>query len=116
MEMTEKEIKANYASAKNKARQIKILADLNCCRPVDIKKIVGIATEEKKQEKSNMEKMKAALQLNQEEPKAEPEQRKIPDSIIALASFRLDELEATISKAQKEYEEIAEFLGMGSKR
>lgn len=110
--MTNAEIIASYKAAKNKTTQIKILADLNCCRTADIKKIVGIS-EEKKPEKNNMEKMKAALKLSQEEPKAEPEQRKIPDSIIALASFRLDELEATISKAQKEYEEIAEFLGMG---
>lgn len=111
MEMTNAEIIKSYKDAKNKATQIKILADLNCCRPADIKRIVGI-TEEKKPEKNNMEKMKAALKLSQEEPKAEPEQRKVPDSIIALASFRLDELEAMISKAEKEYQEISEFLGM----
>lgn len=108
--MTNAEIIANYKASKNKATQIKILADLNCCKPADIKKIVGISEEKKP------EKMKAAPKLNQEEPKAEPEQRKVPDSIIALASFRLDELEATISKAEKEYREIAEFLGMRSKR
>lgn len=126
MEMTEKEIKANYASAKNKARQIKILADLNCCRPVDIKKILGLsesktAPKAEKPVKPNMELMKEALEneckveeviVEKEEPKKK--EAGVPESIIRLAAIRLEELENTIKAAEQEYKEIASFLGMGA--
>ena len=40
MQMTDEEIRRNYASAKNKKTQLGILADLNCCEKDEIKRIV----------------------------------------------------------------------------
>lgn len=40
MEMTEQEILRSYRGAKNKCVQIAILAEMNCCRQVDIKHIL----------------------------------------------------------------------------
>lgn len=40
MQMSESEIVKNYKDSKNKRSQIQILADLNTCKPDDIKKIL----------------------------------------------------------------------------
>lgn len=42
MEMTHEEIKRDYRLAKNKSKQVGILADLNGCKRRDIEKILGI--------------------------------------------------------------------------
>lgn len=149
MEMTNEEIIKSYKEAKNKSRQIKILAELNCCKQIDIKKIVGV--EEPKQEEKkavSIDKMRKDLAIDAEAvektnkaaveemeaktiegipglmilppsvmedyepetlPRAEP-----PESIIRLATKRLEELEETIKAAELEYKEIASFLGMGA--
>ena len=162
MEMTNEEIIKSYKEAKNKSRQIKILAELNCCKQIDIKKIVGVEEpkkEEKKAEKKPVESIKIVTAEATTEicppgtefekadikcllpngmeveaktiegmpglmilppsvmedaepirmPKVEP-----PESIIRLATKRLEELEETIKAAELEYKEIASFLGMGA--
>lgn len=40
MEMSMKEIKDSYCNAKNKKKQIEILADLNCCTKKEIERII----------------------------------------------------------------------------
>lgn len=57
MQMTESEIVISYKAAKQKRRQIGILAELNCCKPNDIAKIlekngveVGIVGRPKKEQ------------------------------------------------------------------
>lgn len=144
MEMTEKEIITSYNQAKHKSTQLRILADLNCTTVSNIKKIVGLQEEnvvksevEKIDEfvakqkklkpnhivevkekpvkaavKTNMEKMKDAMGI--EEPKAAEPTIKTPDSIYNMAIERLEALEKVINEANKEYAEIAQFLGMGA--
>lgn len=141
MEMTNEEIIKSYNEAKNKQKQIKILADLNSCRPIEIKKIVGI--EEPKQEEKkatekktvSIDRMREDLAIKVEAVEEKPAELKSqnatvepveaaepirmprvepPESIIRLATKRLEELEETIKAAELEYKEIASFLGMGA--
>lgn len=149
MQMTNEEIIKSYKEAKNKQKQIKILADLNSCRPMEIKKIVGVEEPKKEEKKAvSIDKMRKDLAIDAEAveksdkaaveemeaktiegipglmilppsvmedyepirmPKVEP-----PESIIRLATKRLEELEETIKAAELEYKEIASFLGMGA--
>ena len=43
MQMTNSEIRRNYAEARNKSKQVGILADLNECSRDEIEEILGIA-------------------------------------------------------------------------
>lgn len=127
MEMTNEEIIKSYKEAKNKQKQIKILADLNGCRPMEIKKIVGVEEPKKEEKKIEaVEEMEAktvegipglmilpASVMEDYEPKALPRVEP-PESIIRLATKRLEELEETIKAAELEYKEIASFLEMGA--
>jgi len=43
MMMTNEEIVRDYREAANKSKQIKILADLNCCSPSEIRRVLAQA-------------------------------------------------------------------------
>lgn len=67
MQMTNEEIIKSYKEAKNKQKQIKILADLNCCRPMEIKKIVGVEEPKKEEKKAvSIDKMRKDLAIDAE--------------------------------------------------
>lgn len=89
MQMSVAEIRRAYSQAKNKKKQVYILADLNGC---SLKEILDIVHTEKAKEP--------------EKPKEEwiptPEQKALID--------RLDELDGMIGKLEKEYQEVARKL------
>ena len=70
MTMTESEICVSYRQAKNKNEQVKILADLNLCKPEDITELLarnGYITgtpQVKKQEEKKMPSKGRILQLS----------------------------------------------------
>ena len=57
MQMTEGEIRRDYASAKNKNMQIGILADLNCCSRKKIMEILGVQPRKRMTEKQMFEEL-----------------------------------------------------------
>ena len=50
MHMTEWEIRRDYNAARNKRAQLRILADMNECKVMDIKQVLGL-TDKKKEVK-----------------------------------------------------------------
>lgn len=92
MQMSVAEIRRVYSQAKNKKKQVDILADLNGCSLKEILDIVHT-----KQEKES------------ESPKEEwsptPEQKVLID--------RLEELDGMIGKLEKEYQEVTRKLCEG---
>lgn len=99
MQMSVGEIQRNYAEAKNKGRQIGILADLNCCSKEDIRKIIN--AENRRSE---------TIQEPAEKPQEEPRLSEINNVLYA----RLDELEQAIKALEEEYRKVVvaiEVLG-----
>lgn len=90
MQMTPDEIRRNYREAKNKNRQIDILADLNECSRKEIEKIL------------NMDSKKAE---NCEEPKHIPTENSSGE-IIGKLFARLDILDKEIKEKEAEYKNI----------
>lgn len=93
MQMTVGEIQRNYKEAKNKKRQIGILADLNCCSRGDIEKIVKV---ENKRDK------------DKEEP-AEPiscDKEYGVNAILESLFARLDALDQEIKEREEEFRKI----------
>lgn len=94
MQMSVAEIKRVYGQAKNKKKQISILADLNRCSTKEILDIVHT---------------KEANPIPEEEPREEwvstPEQKALID--------RLEELDGEIRKLEIEYEKVAKILCEG---
>lgn len=86
MQMTVGEIKRNYDQAKNKSRQIGILADLNCCSREDIEKI--LAVESSRTSKEETITYTDSLNL---------------DGVFDILYHRLDELEGEIKLLEEEY-------------
>lgn len=96
MEMTHEEIQRNYREAKNKNRQIGILAELNDCSRSEIEDILGI--DEKPAE------------LYRVEMPAELTRGEIMDMLFS----KMDALEQEIKKLEEEYRNISitiEVLG-----
>ncbi len=92
MQMSVTEIKKNYNEAKNKKRQIGILADLNCCSKEEIEKIVAVESAIKqKKEKTYVSPVEKELSVN--------------DVRNQLYS-RMDELDLQIKTLEKEYRKI----------
>lgn len=82
LQMTEYEIRRSYREAKDPKAQIKILADLNCCRTSDINKII----------------------------ETDPDNIKQDEELYKIAVARLEELEKEIDEKTKEYQEIAKII------
>lgn len=98
MQMSVEEIKRNYNEAKNKNRQIGILADLNCCSKEEIEKIVAVQNSiEHKVEKTSVSLVEKELSVND-----------VRNQLYA----RMDELDLQIKTLEKEYRNIVITLGV----
>ncbi|MGN1198634.1 MAG: hypothetical protein ACI4TA_13690 [Acetatifactor sp.] len=93
MEMTVEEIKRSYREAKHKKRQIRILADLNCCRVEEIEEMINPSDN---------------LKLAAVNPAEE-----ISVSLVKNTLFcRLDRLDRQIRVLEREYRETLIALSM----
>lgn len=95
MQMTENEIRRDYAGAKNKSMQIGILADLNCCTKDRIREILGLipCTE-------------STVEI------AEPDRNTVEksvdkDAIMSRLYSTLDDLDREIKQLEKQYQDTA---------
>lgn len=94
MQMSVNEIKRSYDEAKNKKRQIDILADLNCCSREEIEKIVKV-------ESNRIAKMPVEEQFK-------PMKENISlDEVNSKLYARLDELDKQIKTLEDEYRKTA---------
>lgn len=92
MEMSVGEIKRNYDQAKNKERQIGILADLNCCDRSEIEKIISVESRREQPVRTVVEK---------------PAEKEMGlDDVMNTLFARLDELEEKIKPLEEEYRNI----------
>ena len=94
MEMSVGEIKRSYDQAKNKRRQIDILAELNDCDRSEIEKIISVESRREQHEK-----VKAVVE------KPSEKEMGLNDVMNTLFS-RLDELEKKIKPLEEEYRNI----------
>ena len=119
MEMKAADICKEYREAKDKKNQIIILADQNCCEKEEIMKILLDNGEELPRELQKCRKIqpkeKDAGNIGPGAQKAlEGEQAKpqsMPDAVMIALCARMDELDAAITVLEKEYKEIAAFVG-----
>lgn len=96
MNMTEGEICRQYRSAKDRASQLQILADLNCAPRLEIIKILM----------HNGEQVRLPLAA-----KGKKRTTELTDEEYAAALFRrLDVLDREISKREREYREIVTVM------
>lgn len=122
MYMTPGEICKEYNLAKDKKMQIGILADENCCEKEDIIKILLENGMELPAQKKPATKPKGAKAGNtapkeekaEDEPPGKPQG--MPDAVMSVLIARLEELEAEIVVREKEYKEIAAFMGCKTAR
>lgn len=92
MQMTVGEIQRNYEQAKDKEKQIGILADLNCCSREEIKNIVGVESKRREQKIS--------------EPKYPKSTELSRGEILERLFGRLDLLDHEIKKLEEEYRKV----------
>ena len=124
MEMTNAEIIRQYKEAKQKNKKIKILAQLNACDEITIRKILieGGAIEEKTQ------KPKVRSGVPDRKPRATVKANAlpavIPQSVIKAITIQLDRIEENIKNyeqlkknaeeqlksASNEYKELSNFI------
>lgn len=94
MEMSVGEIKRSYDQAKNKERQIAILAELNDCDRSEIEKIISVENRREKHEPVNV-------------AEENPDDKEIGlDDVMNTLFSRLDELEKQIKPLEEEYRNI----------
>lgn len=95
MQMTENEIRRDYARAKNKSMQIGILADLNCCTKDRIREILGLlpCTE-------------STVEIA--DPDGNPVEKSVDkDAIMSRLYSTLDDLDREIKQLEKQYQDTA---------
>ena len=95
MQMTENEIRRDYAGAKNKSMQIGILADLNCCTKDRIREILGLipCTE-------------STVEIAG--PDGNPVEKSVDkDAIMSRLYSTLDNLDREIKQLEKQYQDTA---------
>jgi hypothetical protein len=95
MQMSENEIRRDYAGAKNKSMQIGILADLNCCTKDRIREILGLipCTE-------------STVEIA--EPDGNPVEKSVDkDAIMSRLYSTLDDLDKEIKQLEKLYQNTA---------
>ena len=116
MKMKESEICREYKEAKDKRAQIRILAELNLCEKNEILNILlkngyELPPERKKTE----QKEEKAVCIGPREEKAQEEApekpQNMPEAVMSTLYARMDELDEAIKKLEKEYREIAAFVG-----
>lgn len=115
MKMTESEICREYREAKDKRAQIRILADLNVCEKNQIMKVLlsngyALPPERKRTDQREDE---GYIVPGEEKAKDEPPggPQSMPESVMIALYARMDELDAAIAVLEKEYKEIAAFVG-----
>ena len=110
MMMKEGEICKEYREAKNRKNQIAILADLNCC---EVEEIIKILLDNGMELPPNMPKMQEQKAVKEEKPKEEPPEKaqNMPDAVMRVIFARMDVLDAEIATREKEYKELAAFVG-----
>lgn len=96
MDMSIEDICRSYREAKNKREQIKILADLNCTSKEEILKVLVDCGEE------------VPTPAKRKKPTEKPN---IPDAVYTAITERMDVLNAVIAETEREYKELAEFIG-----
>ena len=95
MQMTENEIRRDYAGAKNKSMQIGILADLNCCTKDRIREILGLIPY-----------TESTVEIA--EPDGNTVEKSVDkDAIISRLYSTLDDLDREIKQLEKQYEQTA---------
>lgn len=101
-EMSHADIAKNYREAKNKAAQIKILADLNDVTPATIRKVLiqeGVLKDHVAEEN------KVA-----EPQKKEKKQPPMPEFVREILKQKAEEIEKSIYEMQKEYDLLLDYL------
>lgn len=101
--MDKGEICRDYNAAKDKKRQIQILAELNACSKEEIMKILqegGCIFQ------GELKKTNKTVGPVEKEIKA----KELPQAIKQALFNRLDDIEKEIEAKEKEYKEIADFL------
>lgn len=114
MWMTNEEIARSFRNSNRRGTQIRVLAELNLCKPHEIKEVLiemGELQEQKAEKKVEKKVVKKA------EVKTEGEVMKVPEVIIQLAVEKMDSIEERIKIIEKQkkeledqYQQIAEFL------
>ena len=99
LHMSMEEICKEYREAKNKKRQITILADQNLCKRADIIKILIEAGEDM-----------GCMKLKEDENKKEPQASSIPQAILDALYEKLDAIDQEIIAKEREYKQIVAFL------
>lgn len=94
MEMSVGEIKRSYDQAKNKRRQIDILAELNDCDRSEIEKIISVESRREKHDLVHTVTEKSS------------ENEMCLDDVINTLFARMDELEKKIKPLEEEYRNI----------
>ncbi len=87
MQMSDEEIRRSYGSAKNKNKQIGILAELNNCSKNNIKRILGID-----------EAVEEVLETEPQEP--------TKSELLTMLFTKLDALDNQIKTLEKEYKDV----------
>lgn len=103
MYMSEHEICMDYKNARLKKQQISILAELNLCSKEDIEQILI---------KNGIEVVKRKSKAKEPETEEDEQNEELPDAVYKALWDRLGALDDLISRANKEYKEIAAFMGM----
>ena len=105
MQMSDDEIRTSYRQAKDPVKQIKILAQLNCCSVQDIKEIIK------------------GTKLTTEEPKQKRKYTRrnictdLPESVVTTLTHKISDLDREMEKAseifngyKQQREDIKKFL------
>lgn len=124
MYMTPGEICKEYDEARSKKGKIAILADLNSCEKEDIMKILitnGYQLPTAKPRRDTAKpKEEEVEEITPKEEKAEnraqAKPQGIPSAVEEALIARLEEIDAQIAKLEKEYREIADFMGSSTAR
>lgn len=99
--MTEEEICREYRGAKDKKKQITILADQNVCPKAAILQILANGGED----------------IGHMRPKAaNKEKGALPGVIVAALFEKLEQIEKELAEKEEEYKQIADFIMNYSKR
>lgn len=91
MVMSREEILRDYKSAKNRRRQVQILADLNCCSRAEIERILGL-------EKPDGAAPAAGIETEERSP------------FEAWLHGRLDSMDAEIKALEEKYRKYANAI------
>jgi ribosomal protein L16 Arg81 hydroxylase len=119
MEMNENEIVRSYRESKNKKQQIDILADINCCKPEQIKEILkkngvdlrGGNYRAKKEETPKEETMKEnVLERKIEIPEEQIVKDKLPRIVRKTLEEDLDFIEEQLKELIEKKITIKKFL------